>query len=86
MEKKEYIVLINFQSVSDGVNFVNSFSQPFCFLFDGQTYNSQGLVIQTPDEFVSYNQNEIYVSINETTPISGELYVEDNLLKYFKEL
>lgn len=86
MEKKEYIILINFQSIIDGVNFVSSFSKPFCFLFDGKTYDYEGNIVQTPDEFLTYNPNEIYVSITETEPISGGLYVEDNFLKYFKEL
>jgi hypothetical protein len=86
MEKKEYIVLINFQSINEGVNFVNTFITPFCFLFNGETYDSQGNIIQTPDEFVVYNPNEIYVSITELSPSPGDLYVENSFLKYFKEI
>lgn len=85
MEKKEYIVLINFQSVSEGLEYVNGFQNPFCFLFSGNTYDPQGNTITNPIEFTQYEQGEIWVDIQDGVN-PGQLYVENNFLKYYKEL
>lgn len=85
MEKKEYIVLINFQSVSDGLNYLNEFNTPFCFLVGGSTYDGSGNLITTPNDFIQYESGEIWIDIHET-PHPGELYVESGFLKFYKEL
>ena len=83
--ENEHIVLINFNTINDGIDFMSSINIPFSFIVSGITYDYLGNAIQTPDDFDVYNLGEIYLDIHEV-PSPGVLYVNNGFLKYYKEI
>ena len=80
--EKEYIVLLEFNSISDGVEYMSNQISPFSFCVDGVYYNNLGIEIslsETPDIIDGY----IHIDIHEN-PVPGELYVSDGFMKYYK--
>lgn len=83
--ENEHIVLIEFNSVNDGTDFMGTINNPFSFMVNSVTYDYLGNVIQTPIEYDLYSLNQICLDIYET-PSPGLLYVSDGFLKYYKEI
>lgn len=82
--ENEYIVLLEFNTINDGVDFMQNINTPFSFMVNNVTYDYQGSVIQTPIEYDLYSLNQIYLDIYEV-PSPGVLYVSEGFLKYYKE-
>ena len=83
--ENEYIVLIEFNTINEGVDFMQNINTPFSFMVNNITYDYLGNVIQTPMEYDLYTLNEIYLDIH-IIPSPGVLYVGDGFLKYYKEI
>jgi hypothetical protein len=82
--ENEYIVLLDFNAINDGVDFMQNINTPFSFMVNDIAYDYLGNVIQTPVEYDLYSLNQIYLDIHEV-PSPGVLYVSDGFLKYYKE-
>jgi len=85
MNKTIYIILVGFNTLQEGLDYMTSSPYNFSFIVGGQTYDSLGNPIATPDnpEIIQYGQ--IYITDNEN-PAPGDLYIEDGFLKYYKEI
>ena len=87
MTEKEYIVLLGFNSVQDGIDYMQSSSRSFAFSVGGSTYDYEGNSISTPTDYSVINEGDIYIGELESQfPGPGDLYVEGGFLKYFKEI
>ena len=81
----EKIVLIEFNSIYDGMEYINSSPNKFSFYVNGTTYNMYGNEIQTPTEYELYSFGDIFIEItNDDSP--GQLYISDGFIKYYKEM
>jgi hypothetical protein len=83
MKKKVYIILIGFNSIQEGIEYNQNSPYKISFSVDGVTYNEDGDTIETPNNSEVIPNGGIYVCNNQN-PISGQLYIEDGFLKYFK--
>jgi protein associated with RNAse G/E len=88
--ENEHITLVNFDTISEGVEFMININTPFAFMVDNQTFKYVGgdsliEVVDTPEEFDLYNFGEIYLDIHEV-PSPGVLYIDNGFLKYYKEI
>lgn len=81
----EHIILINFNTINDGIDFMANINTPFSFISNGVTYDYLGNVIQTPNDFDIYNLDEIYLDIHEV-PSPSVLYIDNGFLKYYKQI
>lgn len=84
MEKKEYIITPGFTTIEDGLKYLEDNNYEFSFSVNNETYNSNGVKINTPDNSEFILINNIYIDIY-TNAGPGQLYVEDGFLKYYKE-
>jgi hypothetical protein len=80
----EKIVLVEFNSVLEGLDYMNISPNKFCFYVDGQTYDINGNVIQTPNNSEIFGINNIYINITDDTA-PGQLYISEGFIKYYKE-
>jgi hypothetical protein len=83
MEEKEYIVLLEFNSIEDGVNFMTNKISPFSFYASGKSYDSSGneiSITETTDIINGY----IHVDIHQEPVMPGEFYINNGFLKYYK--
>lgn len=81
----EHIILINFNTINDGINFMSNINTPFSFIVNDVTYDYLGNVIQTPTDFDMYNLGEIYLDIH-GAPSPSVLYINNGFLKYYKQI
>lgn len=81
----EKIVLVEFISVLEGLDYINNSPNKFCFYVGGQTYDINGNVIQTPSNYEIFGINNIYINITDDTA-PGQLYISDGFIKYYKEI
>ena len=82
---KEYIVLVEFESVLQALDYMNKTKNYFAFISNGKTYDFNGNEINSPNEYESYLFGEIYIDITDGT-FPGGLYMTENFLKYYKEI
>jgi hypothetical protein len=84
MGKKEFIILIEFSSLENALLYIDVNNTRFSFSVAGETYSSDGDLIDVLDDFDIININDIYIDIYDN-PLPGELYIENGFLKYYKE-
>lgn len=84
MTKKEFIILPRFDSIEEGVNYVNESLFDFYFSVNGVTYTELGVETTTPDNSEFIPIEGIHLGIYENAQ-PGELYIENSLIKYYKE-
>jgi len=84
MEKKEFIIIPEFTTIEDGLKYIVDNDIKFSFSVNNETYSSDGVKIDTPINCELININDIYIGINDN-PSPGQLYIEDDFLKYYKE-
>ncbi len=82
--KKEFIILPQFTSIVTGLNYLKDTEHKFCFVAKNKTYNIEGKVIDTPDNSEVISIVDIYIELHED-PFPGQLYIENDFLKYYKE-
>ena len=81
--EREQIVLLEFNSISDGVDYMLNQISPFSFCVGRVYYNNLGEQItlsETPDIIDGY----IHIDIHNEPLIPGDLYVSDGFMKYYK--
>ena len=81
--EREQIVLLQFNSISDGVDYMLNQISPFSFCVGGVYYNNLGEQItlsETPDIIDGY----IHIDINNEPVLPGDIYVSDGFMKYYK--
>tara|TARA_Y100000389_G_C17320002_1_gene442531 strand:- start:27 stop:290 length:264 start_codon:yes stop_codon:yes gene_type:complete len=87
MEKK-YIILIKFNSKEEGLIYLSNSDVKFNFTDGNNVYDINGNVIIIDGDYEIYLSNEIYIKNIKTNNVGavlpGELYLEDNLIKYIK--
>lgn len=86
--EKEYIILIKFNSKEEGLTYLSSSDVKFNFTDGNNVYDINGNVITIDGDYEIYNYSEIYIKNIKTNNIGvvlpGELYLEDDLIKYIK--
>jgi hypothetical protein len=82
--KKEFIILPQFTSIVIGLNYLKSTENKFCFVAKNKTYSIDGKKIDTPDNSEVINIDDIYIELY-GDPLPGQLYIENDFLKYYKE-
>jgi hypothetical protein len=81
----EKIVLVEFNSVLEGLDYINNLPDKFCFYVGGETYDINGDFMETPINSEIFGVNNICINIiNNTSP--GQLYISDGFIKYYKEI
>lgn len=85
MDTKEFIIIPRFNSMEDGLNYLNSNDIKFIFGVGDKIFDSNSTEIDIPYDSEIINIDNISISINED-PLPGQLYIEDDFLKYYKEL
>jgi hypothetical protein len=86
----EHIVLLEFNSISDGVDYMSNQISPFSFCVNGFYYNNLGeeiILKETPD-IINLENNlsdgYIHIDIHEGPVLPGDLYVSDGFMRYYK--
>ena len=82
--ENEHIILLEFNSVNEGIDFMSKSKYKFSFFVDTKTYDFLGNLISTPSDYDLHKLNEILLDISEI-PSPGLLYISDGFLKYYKE-
>ena len=85
MEKKEFIILPEFLSIENALEYIETNDIKFSFSVNNETYSSDGVKIDNPIEFEIIPINKIFIGIYEN-PLDGQLYIENDFLKYYKEI
>ena len=86
MTEKEYIILLGFNSVQEGIDYMQSSSHSFAFSVGGNTYDHEGNSISTPDDSSVIANGDVYVCDCDGIPAPGQLYISGGFLKYYKEI
>lgn len=85
MEIHTYIVLIEFDTINEGLNFKHDIA----FSVDGENYNYNGdelvLDILGSYDIEIYREDKIFIDIYYTDIQPGYLFIKDNILQYYKE-
>lgn len=84
MEKKEFIIIPEFITIEDGLKYIKDNDTKFSFSVNNETYSSDGVKIDVPINYEVININNIYIDIYDN-PCPGQLYIENDFLKYYKE-
>ena len=88
--EREHIVLLEFNSISDGVDYMLNQISPFSFCVGKVYYNDLGEEItlsETPDiiNLSKESRNDyIHIDIHNEPLLPGDLYVSDGFMKYYK--
>lgn len=86
--EKEYIILIKFNSKEEGLTYLSNSDVKFNFTDGNNVYDINGNTITIDGDYEIYNYTEIYIKNIKTNNIGivlpGELYLEDDLIKYIK--
>jgi hypothetical protein len=83
MTENTYIILIGFDTLQNGIDYMVSSPYKLAFSVDGQTYDYLGNAITTPSESEVIAEGSIWICDCDN-PVSGDLYVSDGFLKYNK--
>ena len=84
MEKKEYIILPEFTTNESALEYFETSEIKFSFSVNGEIFSSDGVKINKPNNTNIVNINDLYIGVYDN-PRSGELYIENDFLKYYKE-
>ena len=84
MEKKEFIIIPEFTSLINALDYIENNKIKISFSVNGVTYSSNGIKNYTPNNGTIMNINDIYIDIY-VNPSPGQLYVDNDFLKYYKE-
>jgi hypothetical protein len=86
--EQEYIILIKFNSKEEGLTYLSNSDIKFNFTDGNDIYDINGNVITIDIDYKIYNYGEIYIKNIKRNNIDiilpGELYIEDDLIKYIK--
>ena len=86
MEEK-FIILIRFNSKEEGINYLSTSNIKFNFTDGTNNYDINGNNLNILEDFQVLSVDDIYINnvkiiINNILP--GELFLEDNFIKYLK--
>lgn len=84
MTRIEYILLPSFGTVEEGKDYLNGKAFDFYFSVGSVAYTELGEETSLPVNYEITPIEEIFIDIYEN-PEAGQLYIENNLLKYYKE-
>ena len=84
MEKKEFIIIPEFTTIEDGLKYIVNNDIKFSFSVNNETYSSNGIKINTPNNSEIININNIFIGVYYNAG-PGQLYIENDFLKYYKE-
>lgn len=84
MEKKEFIVIPAFTSFVDALKYIENSKIKFSFSVNNETYSSNSIKNYTPTNGTVININDICIDIY-VNPSPGQLYIDNDFLKYYKE-
>lgn len=84
MTKNEIIILPIFNSIEEASSYLTTNALEFAFSVNNKTYSVTGIEIDTPINSQLIPINDIYIQLH-SDPLSGQLFLEDGFLKYFKE-
>ena len=84
MTKIEYIILPSFGTIEEGVNYLDVNVFDFYFSVEGLAYTELGESTDLPENYEIVPIEGVHIELYEN-PEPGQLYIENNLLKYYKE-
>jgi len=84
MIEKEYIILLGFDTIQGGIDYMVTSPHNFSFSVGGDTYDYEGNLLETPLESSVISEGGIYIT-NTENPQPGSLYINGGFLKYYKE-
>jgi hypothetical protein len=88
--EREQIVLLEFNSISDGVDYMLNQISPFSFCVGRVYYNNLGeeITLSEDPDIINLKNNlsdgYIHIDIHEGSVLPGDLYVSDGFMKYYK--
>ena len=86
MEVLEKIVIVEFNSISEALDYMKESGNSFAFKVTDDIYSDSGDIILIESEYTSVLINEIWLGDISNKSLPGVLYVEDGFLKYYKEV
>ena len=85
MEIVEKIMIVEFNSISNALDYMVESGNSFAFKVEDKVYSGSGIIISRPDSF-DVVFGEIWLGGISEKSVPGVLYIEDGFLKYFKEV
>ena len=84
MEKKEFIILPEFTSLANGLKYIKTNNINISFSVNGGIFSSNSIKIDVPNNSTIIPIDGIYIDIYDN-PMPGQLYIDNDFLKYYKE-
>ena len=85
MIERVYTILVGFNTLQDGIDYMSSSPYKIAFSVGGQTYDDLGNSIQTPDYSEIVMVGDVFIT-NTEGPAPGDLYIDNGFLRYYKEI
>lgn len=84
MENKEFIIIPEFTNLAYALKYIENSEVKFSFSVNGEIYSSNGIKNYTPNDGLIIEIDKINIIIYDN-PLPGELYIDNDFLKYYKE-
>lgn len=84
MENKEFIIIPEFTNLAYALKYIENSEVKFSFSVNGEIYSSNGIKNYTPNDGLIIEIDKINIIIY-NNPLPGELYIDNDFLKYYKE-
>jgi hypothetical protein len=88
MVRNEFIVIPRFNSVEEGIDYLTTNNISFSFGVDDKFFSILGDEIFIPEGSIIFGIDDAkdlkYIELH-VDPLPGQLYVDNGLLKYYKE-
>lgn len=87
-EDKIFVLLPRFNTKDDGLNYMSTSEYKFAFIVDDIIYSYDGIELSLTMDYIDVlieNMQFNNIKINKNLANDSELYLEDNILQYYKE-
>jgi hypothetical protein len=85
MIERVYTILVGFNTLQNGIDYMFSSPYKIAFSVDGQTYSYLGQPIDTPVDSEIIMVGNVFIT-NTEDPAPGDVYIDNGFLKYYKEI
>ena len=84
MEILEKIVIVEFDLISNAIDYMEESGNSFAFKVEDNIYSGSGVILSSPDSFEDVLFGDIWLGGISEKSLPGSLYIEDGFLKYYK--
>jgi hypothetical protein len=81
----EKIIIVEFDSISNALGYLEDSGNYFSFKVGDLIYSELGEIISESSEYEVILFGEIWLNDISDNPHSGQLYIDNGFLKYYKE-